>query len=721
MANHSPFLKATRVHAAVALCIASSASAWAQQNPTEITITDQLPSRVSGFGDVPAYELPFSTTTITSATLQDIGAQRVSDALRLDASVTDSYNSPAYWDMLSVRGFTLDNRYNYRREGLPISAETMIPMDNKERIELLKGTSGIQAGTSSPGGLVNYVVKRAPTDAEQKIRNVTLSYGQGYNRSVGADLGGRFGDTAEFGYRFNVAHEDLNPYIKDTKGYRDLVALAMDWRINGNNKLEWELEQSHREQIGVNGYSLLGLDPLTALPPPVDGTRNITRQPWSQPGVFDAITGSIRFKQNLDSGWLWTSQYGVQRLKTNDRLTFAFGSDCKAPNYTYCSSFSPTGNFDVYDFRSDNERRKTEAIQTEISGKTQIGGLSHDFIFSFMRSRQVNDMPLMYANNLLTTEGNVYSNFSTNPDASLTSLNTNRSDYINEFSIKDRVQLNKQTSAWLGLRQTQLNRQSANTDGTSPVQDQRNVTTPWLALSHALDNTLTIYTSYGEGIETDVTPNKASTYTNPGQPLPVLRSYQQEVGIKSQTPLSNWQVTWFDITRPTAGDADAGSGLLTHQIDGEAHHRGLEISGNTRVQNWALGSGLTWINAKRQNATIDPTVNGQRPVNVPSYILRAMAEYRFSSLPGLRTGMRISHEGERNVTETGDIKLPAWTTLDATAHYDTKVNNVASTWSLGIDNLADKRYWRESPKQFGHYYLYPGAQRTFRATVQFRL
>ncbi|WP_353136510.1 TonB-dependent receptor plug domain-containing protein, partial [Limnohabitans sp.] len=179
MANHSPFLKATRIHAAVALCIASCASAWAQQTATEITITDKLPARVSGFGDVSAQELPFSTTTITSATLQDIGAQRVSDALRLDASVSDSYNSPAYWDILSVRGFTLDNRYNYRREGLPISAETMIPMDNKERIELLKGTSGIQAGTSSPGGLVNYVVKRAPTNAEQQIRNITLSYGQG--------------------------------------------------------------------------------------------------------------------------------------------------------------------------------------------------------------------------------------------------------------------------------------------------------------------------------------------------------------------------------------------------------------------------------------------------------------------------------------------------------------------------------------------------------------
>jgi iron complex outermembrane receptor protein len=98
-----------------------------------------------------------------------------------------------------------------------------------------------------------------------------------------------------------------------------------------------------------------------------------------------------------------------------------------------------------------------------------------------------------------------------------------------------------------------------------------------------------------------------------------------------------------------------------------------------------------------------------------------LAEYRYASVPGLRTGLRLSHEGKRQVTENGSVQLPAWTTLDASAHYDTKFNNMASTWTLAIENLEDKRYWRESPKQFGHYYLYPGAPRTFRATVQFRM
>ena len=720
MANHSPFFKATRISAAVAICIASNA--WAQQTPTEITITDKLPVRVSGFGDVPAQELPFSTSVIDQRTLQEIGASRVSDALRLDASVSDSYNSPAYWDMLSVRGFTLDNRYNYRREGLPISAETMIPMDNKERIELLKGTSGIQAGTSSPGGLVNYVVKRAPTSAEQTIRNVTLSYGEGNNRLAAADLGGRFGSVGEFGYRFNVAHEDLDPYIKNTKGHRDLVALAMDWRLKPGTVIDFELEHSHREQIGVNAYSVLGTGTASTavLPAPVDPRVNFTRQPWSVPGVFDATTGSIRLRQSLDNGWLWTNQVGSQRLRTDDRLAYASG----AGNYSITNMFDARGNFDLYDWRSDNEHRYADTFLTEVTGSTLFGKLTHDLSFSFMRQRMLTRTPGSQRYDYIGS-ANIYSSQvdTTNGYTSTYSPTTDLSEYSNEFSVKDRIHLTEQTSTWVGLRYNQIHRNSVNTDSTGLTRDERSITTPWIGVTHKLDSTMTAYASYGEGVESAVVPNKSSSYANAGQPLPTLRSRQKEIGIKGQNAKNNWQVTWFDITRPAASDSyDSVNQIYTRQIDGEAHHRGLELGGNTNaISQWNLAAGYTWIDAKRQNSTVDTNINGQRPINVPAYILRASAEYKFSSVPGLRSGLRFSREGERNVTEYGEIKLPAWTTLGASWHYDTKINGTASTWTLAVENLTDKKYWRESPIQYGHYYLYPGAPRTIRATVQFRM
>jgi iron complex outermembrane receptor protein len=171
----------------------------------------------------------------------------------------------------------------------------MIGMDNKERIELFKGTSGIQAGTSAPGGLVNYVVKRPPSAQNTTVRDVSASFGPGHSSSIALDLGGRFGQDQALGYRLNAAYEDLNPYIKNTEGHRRLLALAMDWRLTPDSRLEWEIERSERQQMGVNAYSLLG----DSLPDPVDFTRNLTRLPSSVPGVFTVTTGSLRFKQNL--------------------------------------------------------------------------------------------------------------------------------------------------------------------------------------------------------------------------------------------------------------------------------------------------------------------------------------------------------------------------------------------------------------------------------------
>jgi iron complex outermembrane receptor protein len=716
----------------VAICIASNA--WAQQTQTEITITHKLPARVSGFGDVPAQELPFSTTTIDNATLRDIGAQRVSDALRLDASVADAFNSPAYWDILSVRGFTLDNRYNYRREGMAISAETMIPMDNKERIELLKGTSGIQAGTSSPGGLVNYVVKRAPTNADQIIRNMTFSYGQGNNRSVAADLGGRFGETSEFGYRFNIAHEDLDPYIRDTKGNRDLVALAMDWRLKQGTVLDFEIEHSRREQIGVIGYSLLE----GVLPAPVDPRVNLTRQSWSVPGVFNALTGSIRLRQELNDGWQWTTQYGVQRLKSDDRLIFAYGYNGGPPGAGYLAGvitpqdqttqltdqFTRAGRYEIDDFRSDNEKRLMDVVQTEVSGLTEIQGFKNHLIFGVSRQRQLDRLPPMQTWNP-AGEGNVFGGSSASPSPDPYTPNTNRSEYSNEFTIKDRIELTTQTSVWTGLRHVEYNRLSTQNNGSHQSRYEGSMNLPWIGLSTTVENKV-FYASHGHGIEQFVAPNTPLWLAQAGQQLGVGRSRQTEFGVRSLASQGyvGWNAAVFQIERPLAYDqklSGTDTGNFVRHLDGKQTHQGLELGTNLSTGQWRLGSQAQWLYAKISGVEETSGSVGTSPLNVPKFVLRGMAEYRYTSLPGLRTGIRVSHEGERNVTEDGSVQLPAWTIFDATAHYDTKVNNVASTWTLAIENLEDKRYWRESPKQFGHYYLYPGAPRTIRATVQFRM
>lgn len=685
-----------------------SASAFAQTET--VLVTSPAAQQLSGFENLSLREAPFSASNIDNATLRDLGAQRISDALRLDSSVTDSYNSPAYWDILSVRGFTLDNRYNYRREGLSINAETMIAMDNKERIELFKGTSGIQAGTSAPGGMANYVVKRPPNSVDNSIRSLTLSYGNGNNTSSALDLGGRFGENNAFGYRLNAAYEDLNPFIQNAKGHRQLLALAMDWRLNSNTRLEWEVENSTRQQMGVNAASLIG----NILPSPSYARNNFSKQAWSVPEVFEGLTGSLRLKQRLENGWLWTTQYGVQRLKTDDRLSYAYGCYAEGNYDRFCSDKT----FDLYDYRSNNERRINDALQTEMSGQVQLAGLQHDMSFSWLRQRQIDKLSAMQAYNYAGM-GSLSGLSDSAADPTPHDLNTNRQEHATEVSFKDRIRVHRFADLWLGLRTSHIERDSQRTDGSDATHDDRTFTTPWLAFSHQLPFNSLGYFSYGQGIEAQVTPNRIR-YTNAGVALPSAKSTQKEWGVKGAQGPWLWNAALFDITRPVWGDQGVceEANSCTRKLDGLAQHKGLELGMGYRSLLWKLDTAATWLNAKRLEVLIDPTQNGQHPLNVPALVVRAAAEYRWLQVPGLRTSLRLSHEGTRDLMEGGAMTLPAWTTADLAAHYSTKIASQDTDWTLALENATNKAYWRESPKQFGHYYLYAGAPRTLRLTVR---
>lgn len=251
---------------------------------------------IAGLGDLPAWETPAQAQTYSSDALRDAFVTRLADLTRLDASTTDSYNTVGYWDYLTVRGFTLDNAYNYRREGLPVNAETRLPLENKSAVELFKGTSGIQAGVSAPGGLVNMQVKRP----EGRVHSAFFSLNDAGEARAAVDIGGRFGPQRSLGLRVNAAVARLNTQVDNTEGHSRLLSMATDWRVSRDTLIELELEDSWQSQPSVAGLSLLG----DRLPSSRTFSRNLNlnNQPWSQPVQFEGRTGSVRWTQNLQAG-----------------------------------------------------------------------------------------------------------------------------------------------------------------------------------------------------------------------------------------------------------------------------------------------------------------------------------------------------------------------------------------------------------------------------------
>jgi iron complex outermembrane receptor protein len=469
----------------------------------------------------------------------------------------------------------------------------------------------------------------------------------------------------------------------------------------------------------VPGLSLLG----NSLPAP-NAKLNINNQAWSQPVVMKGLTGSVKLDQAITDGWRLMAQMGSQKLTSQDRVAFPFGCFEASTGTYYADRYCPDGSFDLYDYRSENERRGTFAGQLQLNGQLEIGRVKHSVSLGLLNTTS-KDRFHSQVNQSVGT-GSIYGLSPVAGNSTPNNENTNRNESSNEFSVSDVAQWSNTFTTWAGLRYTQLKRSSISTDGSSATAYDARMTSPWLAASYKLAPSTMLYASYGKGLESEVTPNRA-VYTNPGQVLPALKSTQYELGLKGQSSQYLWTAAAFEITRPQSGNAGAMCDLFTANtctrvIDGSARHRGVELSASSPLANaqrfWQLSGGLTVLQARNYDSLINSALNGLRPVNVPQWVARLNGDFLVPALPGLALQAHVSHEGKRAMLADNSIQLPSWTRLDLGLRYEQPIASTKVTWTFAIDNALNKRYFKESPTQFNHVYLMTGAARTLRLAMQ---
>jgi iron complex outermembrane recepter protein len=669
---------------------------------------------VAGFGDIPLARAPFSATVIGVEQLQDAGISSLGDITRLDAGLTDAYNAPGYWGQLAARGFTLDNRYNFRRDGLPINAETALPTANKAALELLKGTSGIQAGTSSPGGLLNLVVKR-PTAGS--VRTGSVEWTEPGTVTAAVDLADRAGIDDVFGWRLNAAGSRLDPSARDSRGHSHLLAGAAEWRVGSGGLVEAEFERSRQSQPSVPGFSLLG--PVLPSAKAIDPRLNLNNQPWSLPVVFEGEVGSLRLSQALGSEAQITAQLMQQSLRTDDRIAFPFGCFAEDDYTRYCTD----GSFDLYDYRSEDERRRTRVADLALQGSHVIAGQRHQWSLGVQRSDHRARFQRQAYN--YVGAGLIDGSAVLPPDPALTDENTQRDERSTELRLQDVISLGERWQLWAGVRHTRLTRESVRTDGSRATAYTQSFTTPWAALAWQPRADLTAYFSAGQGVESEVAPNRPR-YTNAGEALPALKSRQVELGLKQRGEHVQWQAAVFDIRRPAWSDIQVSSGLASaacsdadpcaRQADGSARHRGIEAEAEWQVGPLSLRGSALLLQARRQGAA-DAASNRLRPTNVPASSLKLQAAYNVQAMPGLALLGFVSQESGRMVLPDNTVSTDGWTRVDIALRYVHRAGGAHWVWRAGIDNLTDARAWKESPFQFGHAYLYPLAPRSLRLAL----
>src|SRR6202041_1547919 len=109
---------------------------------------------------LPLASAPVSATVVTRDLMNDQVSRLLSDIVKNDASIGEDYAPVGYYGDYQIRGFLIDLATGLEINGMTIAGEQDVPLENKERVELLKGIAGVESGVASAGGLIDYVTKR---------------------------------------------------------------------------------------------------------------------------------------------------------------------------------------------------------------------------------------------------------------------------------------------------------------------------------------------------------------------------------------------------------------------------------------------------------------------------------------------------------------------------------------------------------------------------------
>lgn len=692
-------------------------AAAAQQTPVQldaVNVQGKRPrnrSGLGGHGDAALLDTPASIGVIDREQLADRQARLLSEVLRADASVGDSYAPVGYYENFVVRGYSLNAANSYRINGLTIAGEQNVALENKEQVQVLKGLSGLQSGINEPAGLIDYVTKRP-----QHVRTLLLGTDDEGGRYYTTDLGDWFGADRQFGVRVNAAHEDIRSYVDHADGHRNFLSLAADWKIDPQSLLQLDVEYQDKSQRSVPGYQLLG---GTTVPSDVSVHRLLGYQSWSKPVGIESLNAQARYRYRFNDAWSAQLSAAHSRVVIDDYSTFPWGcygaascADDAIPNY-----FSSEGEYDIYDYRSPGEDRRNDELQAALDGSFATGPLQHQLRVGLDYSRR--SVERHGSINEWIGTGSIYSDpDELAPAEAELGPKRKRYDSVQEALLaSDRITLDEAWQLLLGARQVRFDERVWDRDGVLTRRTQRSILLPQAALLFKPRETLSLYASFAKGLSPGGTaPWFAS---NADEVLAPTTSYQSEAGIKYEAGGLALGAALFDIRQAYqyAQPQDDGSFLYVQQ--GRLHNRGIELSADGAVGGRLhLQASVAAIRARAED-TGTPAYEGHQALNIPRLRASVQASWDVPGVAGLALLGGAQYSGSKYADRAGTVAVGGYTVYNLGARYATRLGSVPTTLRLSVDNLTDKLYWRDVGEYYGDDYLFLGAPRTARLTAQF--
>lgn len=621
-------------------------------------------------------ETPQSVSIITRQRMDDQNLTSLGDVVANTPGLSVRYaDSDRMW--FKSRGFLIDT---YQSNGITIdtngdysAGEDRFDTAIYDRIEVVRGSTGLLTGNGNPSATINLVRKRA--DRDHFAGTTELSAGSWNNFRGMLDLQSPLGFGGAVRARVVAAYQDKESWL-DFYHNRKLVlfgTLAID--IAPDTLLTIGADYQHNDPRGTGwGGDLLWNSDGTRTDPPRSFNTGTRWSSWETETNTQFATLEHRFSDQ----WNIKAAYAHSGNELDARLMWMRGfPNPVAGAGVNLSPVRYTGN------------RRQDAVDVSLVGKFSLFGREHDLNLGYAH-REVEQNYYRSANSWATTtsipnyfawDGQIAEpDWGAPLDFDITSERQQGFYGVARLSLAD------------GLKLIAGGRQSRYRNTTNAKQYSQNVFTPYAGLVWDFTPNLSAYVSY-----TDIF-NPQNTRDRNGDRLPPIRGNTIEAGLKGE---------WFDgklsasaaifemqqrhVARSDTGYFVPGNPLQQAfiAIDG-VRSRGFEVEVTGEiVPGWNVTA--SWAHhSTRGDDDGDVWSNSQ-----PSDVVRVSTAARVTER--LTLGAGVNWQSDDWCTCNGPnggtyVSQGAYAVVNAMARFDIAPDLSAQ---VNINNLFDKTYFSE--------------------------
>jgi iron complex outermembrane receptor protein len=723
--------------------------------------SDYLPEAITvgTLDGEPLKDAPLSVTVVTRDLMNNQAARLLSDVVKNDASIDDDYVPVGYYGVFEIRGFPIDLATGLEINGMTIAGEQDVPLENKERVEFLKGLAGVESGVASGGGLIDYVTKRPATIAAMDL--ATDQRGTAYGA---VDVGRFFGSRKQVGTRVNLAAERIEPYMNDTQGWRAVGAGAADWKLNSKAILKSDFEYQHKTERDGSGYQLLGGTTL----PNIDQIYRSTMlgdEPWGPADTYDVFNTGARLDYTLSRSWVAFAAGSLSHSLINDNVIYVYGcyyeTECNSGTAPYPWFFAPDGTYDTYDYRDPGELRMDAQAEAMATGHIKSGP---PYARPIVRGRTVSsqraaagfyttDNP--YSPDGIVQDGavytyvgseNIYQPIAPVPiESPLESAGPRRlweDSHQAAGILQDRIHLPGHVQLIAAGRYDRLRDHNFSAyascanfftglipDPCAPALTNKPVWLPQFAITYNPTEKLTLYSNYG--VLLSLGPQGPFWTDNGSQFLAPFHTRQVEVGAKYEpgrrilltAALFHMRAPFFYPKTLEGPDSFCPSGIAGDQCfesQGRETHDGVELNADGKATNWLRLSASATAMRAISDDTGTPAFDNKQVINVPHLHTTVFADIAVPHATGIYLMPGWSYTGRKEATRDDAVSVPSYNIFNVGARYTPGGEQGRLTFRMYANNIVNKRYWSDTGASYGDTFLWLGAPATVRLSAHYR-